>query len=103
MEQQGMLLPSPREGREDKEPLPHCKGSETSSNVASKSRDARRRRRKESSRRSVRRQNQSLQYQKQYGEGEGSSTYVQFQGKNDKNYQIPRMSYEDIREHMTRT
>ena len=35
------------------------------------------------------------------GEREVSSTYVQFQGNNGKNYQIPRMSYEEIRERMS--
>ena len=36
------------------------------------------------------------------GNGEGSSAYVQFQGNNGKNYQVPRMSHEEIREHMTK-
>ena len=33
---------------------------------------------------------------------EGISVYVQFQRNNGKNYQIPSMPYEEMREHMSR-
>ena len=47
------------------------------------------------------RKNLRKTYLMQQGEGEGCSTYVQFQGNNGKNCQIPRMSYEEIRKHMS--
>ena len=43
-------------------------------------------------------------YMKQDSKGKGKSvllTYVQFQGNNGKNYQIPGMIHEEIREHMS--
>ena len=71
-------------------------------NAACRSRGSRHRRCKESSCRSARRQTQPPQETRQQWKGEGSSTYVQFQENNGKNYQIPRMSYEEIRDHMSR-